>query len=37
MDKISVRDLGVKGRRLPARVEFNVPSEEIDGKIRITG
>jgi hypothetical protein len=29
--------LGVKGRRVLLRVDFNVPTEEIDGKIRITG
>ena len=37
MEKLSVRDLGVKGRRVLVRVDFNVPTEEIDGKIRITG
>ena len=36
MDKILVRDLGVKGQRVLARVDFNVPTKEIDGKIRIT-
>ena len=36
MEKLSVRDLGVKGRRVLVRVDFNVPIEEIDGKIRIT-
>jgi 3-phosphoglycerate kinase len=36
MEKLSVRDLGVKGRRVLVRVDFNVPTEEIDGKIRIT-
>ena len=37
MEKLSVRDLGVKGRRVLVRVDFNVPTEKIDGKIRITG
>src|ERR1700738_4688484 len=36
MAKLSVRDLAVKGRRVLMRVDFNVPTEEIDGKIRIT-
>jgi 3-phosphoglycerate kinase len=36
MAKISVRDLDVKGQRVVTRVDFNVPTEEIDGKIRIT-
>ncbi len=36
MAKLSVRDLDVKGRRVLTRVDFNVPTEEIDGKIRIT-
>src|SRR5436309_14117769 len=36
MPKLSVRDLEVKGRRVLVRVDFNVPTEEIDGKIRIT-
>src|SRR5246500_134406 len=36
MGKLSVRDLEVKGRRVLVRVDFNVPTEEIDGKIRIT-
>ena len=36
MAKLSVRDLDVKGRRVLVRVDFNVPTEEIDGKIRIT-
>jgi phosphoglycerate kinase len=35
MDKLSVRDLEVKGRRVLVRVDFNVPTEEIDGNIRI--
>src|SRR6201984_1224001 len=37
MAKLSVRDLEVKGRRVLVRVDFNVPTEEIDGKVRITG
>jgi 3-phosphoglycerate kinase len=36
MEKLSVRDLEVRGRRVLVRVDFNVPTEEIDGKIRIT-
>jgi 3-phosphoglycerate kinase len=36
MGKLSVRDLEVKGRRVLVRVDFNVPTEEIDGRIRIT-
>jgi 3-phosphoglycerate kinase len=36
MTKLSVRDLEVKGRRVLVRVDFNVPTEEVDGKIRIT-
>src|SRR6516162_10483631 len=36
MEKLSVRDLQVKGRRVLVRVDFNVPTEEIDGKVRIT-
>ena len=36
MAKLSVRDLDVKGRRVLMRVDFNVPTEEIDGKTRIT-
>jgi len=36
MDKLSVRDLPVKGSRVVMRVDFNVPTEEVDGKIRIT-
>src|ERR1700726_2911958 len=36
MAKLSVRDLEVKGRRVLVRVDFNVPTEEIDGNIRIT-
>jgi 3-phosphoglycerate kinase len=36
MGKLSVRDLEVKGRRVLVRVDFKVPTEEVDGKIRIT-
>jgi 3-phosphoglycerate kinase len=36
MSKLSVRDLEVEGRRVVVRVDFNVPTEEVDGKIRIT-
>jgi phosphoglycerate kinase len=36
MAKLSVRDLDVKGRRVLIRVDFNVPTEEVDGKIQIT-
>ena len=36
MRKLSVRDLDVKGRRVLVRVDFNVPIEEVDKKIRIT-
>jgi phosphoglycerate kinase len=36
MTKLSVRDLDVKGRRVLVRVDFNVPIEEVDKKIRIT-
>jgi len=34
--KLSVKDLDVKGKRVLVRVDFNVPVEEKDGKIRIT-
>jgi 3-phosphoglycerate kinase len=36
MAKLSVRDLEVRGRRALVRVDFNVPTEEVDGQIRIT-
>jgi 3-phosphoglycerate kinase len=36
MAKLSVRDLQVKGRRVVVRVDFNVPTEEVAGKPRIT-
>ena len=34
--KLSVRDLDVRGKRVLVRVDFNVPTEERDGKIVIT-
>ncbi len=36
MSKLSVRDLDVRGKRVLVRVDFNVPTEERDGKIVIT-
>jgi phosphoglycerate kinase len=36
MPKLSVRDLDVKNRAVLVRVDFNVPTEEKDGKISIT-
>jgi phosphoglycerate kinase len=36
MAKLSVRDLDVRGKRVLARVDFNVPAEERDGAIVIT-
>jgi 3-phosphoglycerate kinase len=36
MPKLSVRDLEVKGRRVLVRVDFNVPTEEVEGEVRIT-
>ncbi len=36
MPKLSVRDLDVQGKRVLLRVDFNVPTEEKDGHIRIT-
>src|SRR5436190_10735244 len=36
MAKLSLRDLDVRGKRVLVRVDFNVPTEERDGKIRIT-
>ena len=36
MSKLSVRELQVKGRRVLVRVDFNVPTEEVDGVVRIT-
>src|SRR5881392_1170189 len=36
MNKLILRDLGVRGQRVLVRVDFNVPTEERDGKIAIT-
>jgi phosphoglycerate kinase len=36
MPKLTLRDLDVRGQRVLVRVDFNVPTEERDGKIRIT-
>src|SRR5438128_706967 len=36
MNKLTLRDLGVRGRRVLVRVDFNVPTEDRDGKIAIT-
>src|SRR3954467_1966370 len=36
MNKFSVRDLEVRGQRVLVRVDFNVPTEDRDGKIAIT-
>ena len=36
MQKLSVRDLEVKGRRVLPRIDFNVPTVKTDGKVRIT-
>src|SRR5215213_9911072 len=36
MPKLSVRDLEVAGKRVLLRVDFNVPTEEKDGHVRIT-
>ena len=36
MRKLSLRDIDVRGRRVLVRVDFNVPTEERDGKIVIT-
>ena len=36
MSKLSLRDLDVRGKRVLVRVDFNVPTEERDGKIVIT-
>ncbi len=36
MSKLSLRDLNVRGKRVLVRVDFNVPTEERDGKIVIT-
>ena len=36
MNKLSLRDLHVRGQRVLLRVDFNVPTEERDGKVAIT-
>jgi phosphoglycerate kinase len=36
MSKLTLRDLEVRGQRVLTRVDFNVPTEEGDGKIAIT-
>src|SRR5947208_12391433 len=36
MNKLTLRDLNVRGQRVLLRVDFNVPTEERDGKIAIT-
>ena len=36
MRKLTLRDVDVRGRRVLVRVDFNVPTEERDGKIVIT-
>src|SRR3954447_22368451 len=36
MSKLSVRDIDVRGKRVLVRVDFNVPTEDRDGKIAIT-
>src|SRR5437016_3678605 len=36
MNKLTLRDLEVRGQRVLVRVDFNVPTEESDGKIAIT-
>jgi phosphoglycerate kinase len=36
MPKLSVKDINVRGKRVFARVDYNVPLEEKDGKIVIT-
>lgn len=36
MNKLSLRDLNVRGKRVLVRVDFNVPTEERDGQIAIT-
>ena len=35
-EQTSLRDLDVRGKRVLVRVDFNVPTEERDGKIVIT-
>ena len=36
MNKLTLRDLDVRGKRVLVRVDFNVPTEERDGKMVIT-
>jgi 3-phosphoglycerate kinase len=36
MNKLTLRDLEVRGQRVLLRVDFNVPTEERDGRIAIT-
>jgi 3-phosphoglycerate kinase len=36
MEKLSVRDLGVKGRRVLVRVDFNVPKTIVGGGDSVT-
>jgi phosphoglycerate kinase len=36
MNKLSIRDLDVRGKRVLVRVDFNVPTEERAGQIQIT-
>src|SRR3954469_3518193 len=36
MAKLSLRDIDVRGKRVLVRVDFNVPTEDRDGKIAIT-
>jgi phosphoglycerate kinase len=36
MNKLSVRDLEVRGKRVLVRVDFNVPIQERDGKLEVT-
>src|SRR5499425_2113104 len=36
MAKLSVRDLDVRGKRVLVRVDFNVPTEVRNGKVRVT-
>ena len=36
MQKLTVRDLEVRNKRVLVRVDFNVPLEERDGRIEIT-
>src|SRR4249919_3200565 len=36
MSKLSIRDLDLRGKRVLVRVDFNVPTEEKEGRISIT-